>query len=333
MEIKIGQVNMNKYITIVMYHYVRKIKNGIYPNIKGLEVEDFEGQVKYLIKNYNVIKNEELIESIYTGQELPSRPVLLTFDDGYNDHYENVLPILKKYKIQGSFYVPVLTTERKSLLDVNKIHYVLALENDISKLLIKFKKYFDLEKNKFELKNFNEYFSEYARMSEFDSAEVIFFKRMLQHVLPLELRASILDKIFKEVVKEEEESFCKKIYMGKNEVVSLVKEGMHVGCHGFGHLWWNKIPENELYDEISRSTDFLKSLGCDRNFLTACYPYGSVCARAIDYLKSFNYKLAFTTETDLYDGSCQKRFNVPRLDTNHIPKSEIEKKSIWYDKV
>ena len=40
----------NNNIYIVMYHYVREIKNSKFPNLKGLEFEDFKKQINYFIK-------------------------------------------------------------------------------------------------------------------------------------------------------------------------------------------------------------------------------------------------------------------------------------------
>ena len=36
---------------IVMYHYVRPIKNSKYPNIKGLELHGFQRQIEFFKKN------------------------------------------------------------------------------------------------------------------------------------------------------------------------------------------------------------------------------------------------------------------------------------------
>ena len=40
-------------ISVIMYHYVRKIKNSRFPEIKGLETELFREQLKFLKKHYN----------------------------------------------------------------------------------------------------------------------------------------------------------------------------------------------------------------------------------------------------------------------------------------
>ncbi|PRM89634.1 polysaccharide deacetylase, partial [Aliarcobacter cryaerophilus] len=93
-------------VTVVMYHYVRDLKNSRYPDIKGLDLNLFKEQIDYIRKNYHIATMEEVIYSIENQSKLPNKSVLLTFDDAYSDHYNNVFPILDKYKLQGSFYTP-----------------------------------------------------------------------------------------------------------------------------------------------------------------------------------------------------------------------------------
>ena len=86
-----------------MYHYVRDLKNSRYPDIKGLDINLFKEQIGYIRKHYHIITMEEVIHSIDKQVKIPGKSVLLTFDDAYSDHYNNVFPILDKYKLQGSF--------------------------------------------------------------------------------------------------------------------------------------------------------------------------------------------------------------------------------------
>ena len=44
---------MEKGVTIVMYHYVREIKNSRFPDINGLEFDAFCRQLDYLNENYS----------------------------------------------------------------------------------------------------------------------------------------------------------------------------------------------------------------------------------------------------------------------------------------
>jgi peptidoglycan/xylan/chitin deacetylase (PgdA/CDA1 family) len=68
--------------------------------------EDFDAQMKYLRDNgYHTITPDELYESLAGKGELPENPVLITFDDGYEDNYTNAYPILKKYGFKATIFV------------------------------------------------------------------------------------------------------------------------------------------------------------------------------------------------------------------------------------
>src|SRR5688572_27889430 len=92
--------------SIVMNHYVRELRHARYPGIKGLDVEGFRGQVDYLRRHYNVVTMEDVVAALNDGDPLPEKPALLTFDDGYLDHFTNVFPILHERGLQGSFFPP-----------------------------------------------------------------------------------------------------------------------------------------------------------------------------------------------------------------------------------
>ena len=117
-------------LTIIMYHYVRDLRNSRYPNINALDIELFKEQIVYLRKHYNIISMEEVIHSVDNQVDLPNKSVLLTFDDAYSDHYTNVFPVLDKYKIQGSFFAPAKAIMENTVLDVNKIHFILAKKSN-----------------------------------------------------------------------------------------------------------------------------------------------------------------------------------------------------------
>ena len=78
-------------LTIVMYHYVRPIKKSKYPNIKGLEFENFKKQIDFFSKKFNIISHTDFLE-IIKSKKIPQKPsIMLTFDDGYKDHYKNYI--------------------------------------------------------------------------------------------------------------------------------------------------------------------------------------------------------------------------------------------------
>lgn len=89
-------------VPILVYHRV----NNADRNPMTLTVADFEAQIKYLVENgYHVISPDDLLDAWETGKTLPSNPIVLTFDDGHADIYENVFPILQKYNMRATVFV------------------------------------------------------------------------------------------------------------------------------------------------------------------------------------------------------------------------------------
>ncbi|EJD6048899.1 polysaccharide deacetylase family protein [Providencia rettgeri] len=313
-----------------MYHYVRPIKGSRYSEIKGLEYSDFIEQILFIKKHYNPISMQEAINSFYNNEKLPENAVLLTFDDAYSDHFKYVYPILKKNGIQGSFYAPAKTIADKEILDVNKIHFILASCTDINILIKKTEVLFDKYKVNYNVRKFHEYFEELAIANRFDFKEVIFFKRLLQFALPEKMRGEICDELFKAYVGIDESAFCDELYMNQDQLKHLVSDGMHIGSHGYNHYWWNKLDIQTLSHEIDKSLDFLSSLNIDTKNWTACYPYGSSSDEVVQVLKNKGCKLAFTTTPDVAQTNITNPLLIPRLDTNDLPKISTAKPNSWY---
>ncbi|MGF1692749.1 polysaccharide deacetylase family protein [Photobacterium kagoshimensis] len=309
---------MNK-LTVVMYHYVRRIKQSRYPGIKGLELDDFIAQLRFFKQNYQVVTMEQVLAAKRGSGTLPNDALLLTFDDGYVEHFTHVYPILKAMNMQGSFYVPAKTVLEHKILDVNKLHFILASGAEHTALLATLKADLAYYQQSYNLAEYDDYYTEYAVANRFDSGDVIFIKRMLQHVLPEALRLIIVDKLFVQHVGVDEATFAQELYMDKHQLAELIRGGMHIGCHGYDHYWWDKLTSSELDDELSQSKQFLASLGCNMNQWTACYPYGSSSESVVKALSEQGCQLAFTTEVNIahvMDATC---YLLPRLDTNDFP--------------
>ena len=110
---------------------------------------------------------------------------MLTFDDGYIDNYTYALPILEEFGLQGSFFIPGKTFMTHQLLDVNKIHYILASAEVHSLIRNIFERLDYYRGTEFEYPSKEELFNEHAIANRFDCKEIIFVKRILQTVLPV----------------------------------------------------------------------------------------------------------------------------------------------------
>lgn len=88
-------------IPILMYHTVNDRPNDTI----NTQPQQFEEQLKAIIDaGYNPISSEELYRYYYHQEQLPSNPIMLTFDDGYKDNYTNAYPILKKYNAKATIF-------------------------------------------------------------------------------------------------------------------------------------------------------------------------------------------------------------------------------------
>jgi peptidoglycan/xylan/chitin deacetylase (PgdA/CDA1 family) len=91
-------------VAVLMYHYVSDPPAGSDQNriTLSVSVTNFRQQMKWLKDNgYHSITPDDL----FSTKDLPSKPVLLTFDDGHVDNYLNAFPILQEYGLKGTFFI------------------------------------------------------------------------------------------------------------------------------------------------------------------------------------------------------------------------------------
>lgn len=94
-----GQIS----VPILLYH---RIVEGEAANRYEVSLEDFRLQMDFLRRNgYETITPVQLAKVILKGGELPLKPVIITFDDGYRSIYEIAFPVLNQYKLKGVVYV------------------------------------------------------------------------------------------------------------------------------------------------------------------------------------------------------------------------------------
>ncbi len=96
------------HVPILIYHHISRPPFYIAKEGKFLYVrpEVFAEQMKYLKENdYNVISYSQFYQALTRGSSLPAKPVVITFDDGNYDQYQNAIPILQQYNYPAMFFV------------------------------------------------------------------------------------------------------------------------------------------------------------------------------------------------------------------------------------
>jgi peptidoglycan/xylan/chitin deacetylase (PgdA/CDA1 family) len=92
-------------LPVLLYHHVGPERPG---TIRGLTVspERFERQVRWLARRgYKGICPADWLRWRREGKGLPEKPILITFDDGYEDLATYALPVLRRYGFGAAVYV------------------------------------------------------------------------------------------------------------------------------------------------------------------------------------------------------------------------------------
>ena len=90
-------------VPILMYHRVND-----FSELSALAVSPkiFERQMEFLkLHRYRVTELSTLIQWIKTGQKIPSKTVVITFDDGYQDNFQHAFPVLKKMNFPATIFM------------------------------------------------------------------------------------------------------------------------------------------------------------------------------------------------------------------------------------
>jgi len=92
-------------VPVLMYHYIRVNPDPRDAVGFGLSVTptDFAAQMDWLVTNgYHTVLPVDLRHALTDGASLPTKPILLTFDDGYRDFYDAAWPVLQQYGLKAS---------------------------------------------------------------------------------------------------------------------------------------------------------------------------------------------------------------------------------------
>jgi peptidoglycan/xylan/chitin deacetylase (PgdA/CDA1 family) len=85
------------YLPIIMYHEIKTFNVGK----DVITPHEFENDLKFLSENqYSTITMAQLYDYVYNDIELPLKPIILSFDDGYLNNYKYAFPLLKKYNMK-----------------------------------------------------------------------------------------------------------------------------------------------------------------------------------------------------------------------------------------
>lgn len=120
-------------LPIIMYHHITtdKSKTGKYT----VHVSEFENDIAYLESNgFKTVTVSDLIDYTENNASLPEKPIMITFDDGFESFYSYAYPLLKEKQMKAVVSVIGKATEQYSENPDHNVNYSNLTFSQISEL-------------------------------------------------------------------------------------------------------------------------------------------------------------------------------------------------------
>ena len=106
---------------ILLYHRIINDNSKYLDKGPGMHhhIKDFEKEIPYLKKNYQILPMDEVVAHIKSGQGFDRPTVAITFDDGYRDNYTLAYPLLQKHGVPATIYLTssLIGSEKRTWTD------------------------------------------------------------------------------------------------------------------------------------------------------------------------------------------------------------------------
>jgi peptidoglycan/xylan/chitin deacetylase (PgdA/CDA1 family) len=300
---------------VAMYHYVRDAERTEFPALRALSTSDFSCQLDLLASSRAVIGYDDFETHVLGGRRFEKPAVLLTFDDGFAEHRETVLPLLTSRGLTGVFFVagdPLGDPPR--VLNVHKTHFLIAhlgpaafaqavrdaIRDDVSTT--------------------RDGLAHVPAVYRYDGAGELEVKHLLNYELPFDVADRVLDRLFVEHLGDEA-AFARRLYLSRGQVGEMARAGMTFGFHGERHRVLSRLDESGQRHELQDGRARIGEL-TGQGSAPFCYPYGhphTYNAATLKILREAGYPAAFNTVRRLADPASDSPLELPRYDTRDLP--------------
>ncbi len=253
--------NTKKNLVILLYHGVTGLKNNGIHNLQGKHISDkvFRDQMEYIKLNCYPISIEDWIQIRDYPKDIPDNPVIVTFDDGYENNFSKACPILEELKLPSVFFVS------SGLIGTDKMFWVDILEDSINRSNLKeievtlsIKKNFDISSVK----------------TKFQSLKEI--KRWCKNENNHEKERVVKEII--NVTQVEPNNLINENYkiLNWDQVIEMDRNNLFtIGCHGLNHSILTSLTTKELEFDVKESIRIINDqLGKPTTFYS--YPEGQI---------------------------------------------------------
>jgi L-malate glycosyltransferase len=240
-------------IRILAYH---DIGDGRYLNLSVPE-KVFKMHIEFLIKNkYNIISLKRAVAMLKTGERVPDKTVVITFDDGYKSMLTSVYPLVKQYQIPIAIFLSVgpLETGRPLFVDMLRFAFEKTFEKKLDLTSLGLQQY-TLDTNSERMKaiaDINNYGKQKCN----------------------EIKEQIIASVFAALKIDIEDPRLKSITLNWNEVAWMNQQGITFGAHTVSHPVLANVCKEDARIELSESKRIIE-LNIGENVDFFAYPFGS----------------------------------------------------------
>jgi peptidoglycan/xylan/chitin deacetylase (PgdA/CDA1 family) len=297
-----------------MYHYVRDTVATPFPAIRALPPDMFERQLDWLQAEYALVSLEAFEAALDGGRPLPPNAALLTFDDGFVDHYDTVLPVLAARGLSGVFFLAYdASGPAPRVLGVHKTHFLLAhLGSEAFGEAV-------LGECRAAAQRIRAGGAGVFGLDQWEHADERAIKDLLNYELPIDEAERVLDALFVRHLGPQDE-FAHALYLQPPMVAEMSRAGMAFGYHTRSHRMLSRLSPAEQETELRDGVAWIRGL-TGQTAVSFCYPWGgpgTYTAATLDILGRTGYSVGFNTVRRRIargDG----RYELPRVDTRDLP--------------
>lgn len=290
---------------ILAYHRVLSEKElaGDYFIQPGMYVRNdvFEQQMRFLADHFQVVSLSELLDHWTGGTwDRGKRYCVITFDDGWVDNYVYAYPILRKYNIPATIFLPTALVGTNQWFWSDKMGYLL-------------RHYYGSRERQWTMKSAKSSFlngRSWARdligqtgNGNIDSAIEMCKERSEEEIYKfIDEMSRAMDLKFPD----------ERLFLSWREVEEMSQRGISFGSHSCTHQILPKLSTQKIRNEIERSLDTLKEKKI--NYVPVfAYPNGDYNQEIIEHLKAAGYRAAVSTVFGFEDRSPKDRFRLKRV--------------------
>ena len=319
--------SLNDKHIIVNYHYIEdpnKSNSGMHP----CPIHEFEKQITSLLEHYAPASIAEIFQA--AKEKSKKKLFSITFDDGLKVQYQNAVPILKKHRVHGTFFIITGTLEG-FIPYTHKLHILLSRFSPF-KIIEQWNLFIRKNENKGYIKRIEEkeIFIAYSRdysvptdrrwvagrrlYEDIPSANI---KEMFSRGAPKELRDKFIGVFFQDN-NLEERVLSKELFMSEDEIKDLSENNLfEIGNHTHGHEALTGVGADvgKIRKDLTVSQQWFKKLELKKPTMFS-YPHG--LRGAVHVLRENGFLYAVTAGDERGVPEAPNSFLIPRYEGSSI---------------